>query len=553
MPDDSMSKEKWFWLFIVFWIAQSILTAVFTELYFDEAYYWMYAQFLDWGYFDHPPGVALMIWLGSFLGKTELAVRIVNILLMAASIWLIYKLTKPEKVVLFCLTIFSFLSLHISGFVSLPDTPFFFFALLFMLAYRRFLQEESAGNILFLGATAALMLYSKYHGSLVILFVVPSNPRLLLNLKFYLAGLVGILLFLPHAWWQVSHNFPSLQYHLVDRAASNYRFSHTLEYVAGNLPYHAGLVSVALFIASFFYKARNKWEKALQWNLYGTLLFFFFITFKGQRIEPNWTLFIIFPLIYLGFRRVENSSWQRSYGITAGIFAGIMLLLKVHLMHPLVVLKKDRVWDFHLNEAFARQVEAIAGEDALIVANDYKSASLLNFYTRKDYYISALNINSRANQYSIWQLDSLVCNTDIAYVNHHIEGPVVNRRMFKTAYVPLIPDVSSPAALALSAHTVSLGQDSLELHLAVTKEYGGSCTFSDSLLLEFRLYQKEGLPAVDTLPLPPEQISSGFHPYRLPVTAPEQLEKISVRVLSEKLEGGTNDYLLIDLDEVVKN
>ena len=543
-----MNKEKWFWLFILFWITQSILTAIFTELYFDEAYYWMYSQFLDWGYFDHPPGVALMIWLGSFLGKTELAVRMVNILLMAASIWLIYYFTKPEKIWLFCLTIFSFLSLHISGFVSLPDTPFFFFALLLMLAYKRFLYEESAGNILFLGATAAFMLYSKYHGSIVILFMVLSNPRLLLNLRFYLAGGVGILLFLPHVWWQVSHNFPSLQYHLVDRAASGYRFSHTLEYVAGNLPYHAGLVSVALFIASFFYKTRNKWEKALQWNLYGTLLFFFFITFKGQRIEPNWTLFIIFPLIYLGYRSVENAKWEKPYGITAGIFAAILLVLKVHLIHPFAVLKKDRVWDFHLNKSFARQVEAIAGEEAMIVANDYKSASLLNFYTNSDYYIPALNINSRANQYSIWQFDSLVCSTDIAYVNHHIEGPVVTRRMFKEAFVPIIPNSSSPAALDLSHKELLVKKDSLQIELVASREYGPACSFHDSLFLEFRLFPEEGLPTMDTLYLPKERIGTGYYPYKLPLKASEEVRKIGVRVLSKKLAGGTNDYLIIEME-----
>jgi hypothetical protein len=541
-----MSKAKWFWLFIAFWIAQSILTAVFTELYFDEAYYWMYSQFPDWGYFDHPPGVAIMIWLGSFLGKTELAVRIVNILLMAASIWIIYRMTKPGKILLFCLTVFSFLSLHISGFVSLPDTPFFFFALLFMLAYKYFLQKESAGNMLFLGAAAALMLYSKYHGSIVILFVVLSNPRLLLNLKFYLAGLVGILLFLPHIWWQVSHSFPSLQYHLVDRAASAYRFSHTLEYVAGNLPYHAGLVSIALFIASFFYKTSDKWEKALQWNLYGTLLFFFLITFKGQRIEPNWTLFIIFPLIYLGYRSVENSKWQRPYAITAGIFAGILLLLKVHLMFPLGVLKKDRVWDFHLSESFARQVEAIAG-DNMIVANDYKTASLLNFYTRKDYYIPALNISSRANQYSIWQFDSLVCNRDIAYVNNHIEGPVVTRQMFKKSYVATINELSAPTTLTLRSDTVFIKNDSLQISLAAIQQYAGACTFADTLLLEFRLFQEEGPPVIDSLPLPAERIGTGFHTYTLPAVAAKGLDKISVKVLSTKLRGGTNNFLLIDL------
>ena len=39
----------------------NLLQAHFTELIFDEAYYWHYAQNMAWGYFDHPPMVALMI------------------------------------------------------------------------------------------------------------------------------------------------------------------------------------------------------------------------------------------------------------------------------------------------------------------------------------------------------------------------------------------------------------------------------------------------------------------------------------------------------------
>src|SRR5262249_40494218 len=38
----------------------------------EEAYYWNYAQHLDWGYLDHPPMVAWLIWLStSIFGKSE--------------------------------------------------------------------------------------------------------------------------------------------------------------------------------------------------------------------------------------------------------------------------------------------------------------------------------------------------------------------------------------------------------------------------------------------------------------------------------------------------
>ena len=70
----------------IWWIF-NLLQAAFTELAHDEAYYYMFAQNLDWGYFDHPPMTALLIWLGSFIGG-ELGVRIFFTLLQPPFRWL---------------------------------------------------------------------------------------------------------------------------------------------------------------------------------------------------------------------------------------------------------------------------------------------------------------------------------------------------------------------------------------------------------------------------------------------------------------------------------
>jgi hypothetical protein len=538
-----MSNHRPFLLFLLFWFVQSLVTALNTELYFDEAYYWMYSRFLDWGYFDHPPSVAVMIWLGNFLGKTELAVRLVNILMMSGALGIIYFLVKPNNVVVFCLTLFSFLTFHLSGFVTLPDTPFFFFALVFMLAYRQFLRQASWWAVLALGASAALMLYSKYHGALVILFTVLSNPRLLTNYRFYLAGLVGVLLFLPHIIWQVNHDFPSLQYHLVDRGSS-YKISQTIDYLLGNVPYHGGLVSVALLIASFGYRAADRWERALQWNLYGTLLFFLLITFKGQYIEPNWTIFCTFPLVYLGYRSVEQARWFRTYRVIAAVFAGLLLLIKVHLITPLVNIKKDRVWDFHLSQNFAREVEERAG-GAMIVGNDYKAASLLNFYADQPYHIPALNVNGRANQYSIWRLDTLICNRRVAFVNQHLPGDTVTGRMYKTHNVTLIEQLTSPNLMMLRHGPLRADSALSEVIVTVAIQPDQDCAFDDRLSLEFTLLSSEAEPLVHQEPLALEQLTTDQE-YRIPVANPRTVDKVLVRVISAKLGGGTNRYLTID-------
>ena len=538
-----MRHHKVFIFFLLFWLIQSLIAAVSTELYFDEAYYWMYAQFLDWGYFDHPPAVAVMIWLGSFLGKNELSVRIVNVLLMTASLAIIYRAVKPSNPLIFCLTLFSFLIFHLSGFVALPDTPFLFFALLFMLAYKNFLASPSRWCWAQLGVAAALMLYSKYHGALVIVCVIGSNVRLLTNYRFYLAGATALILFSPHLWWQIHHDFPSLQYHLIDRAKP-YQINQTLEYLFGNIPFQGGLVSVALLIASFRYRATNRWEKALQWNLYGTLLFFFLVTFKGQFIEPNWTIFCAFPLLYLGYRGVETARWFGSYQVLACVFAAILLLLKIHLIYPLVYIKKDRVWDFHQNRRFVREVQALA-EGNLMVANDYKIASLLNFYAEVPYRIPSLNINKRANQYSIWPFDTLLCHQNVLFINQHLPGTLIERPLHKPETATELHSVTSPNLFELSEGTAVREKATITLSLVVASP---PCEYEDQLSLEI-VMQGDGTDQVirkelpESMDRPKERLT-----YRISPPQTKDINAILVRVISNKLGGGTHQRLAIKVD-----
>ena len=81
----------------------NLIQSGLTELIYDEAYYWYYAKTLAWGYFDHPPLVAFMIYLGTQLFDNELGVRLVSCIFSVGTyffLWLCIDNPKKDKYIL---------------------------------------------------------------------------------------------------------------------------------------------------------------------------------------------------------------------------------------------------------------------------------------------------------------------------------------------------------------------------------------------------------------------------------------------------------------------
>ena len=219
-------------LFYTLWGGLLFFQATFTELIDDEAYYWYYSKYLDWGYFDHPPMIALFIKFGSlFLGRIEFGVRLFVILANLITIYLWEKIIQPANIALYYFIVSSVAVLHFYGFVATPDAPLLLFSTLSFYFYRQFIENENLQKALFLGISAALMFLSKYHGVLLALMVLLSNLKLLKNRLFWIAlGITTICIF-PHFLWQINHDFPSVRYHLFGRSRMPYSIPFTLEYL----------------------------------------------------------------------------------------------------------------------------------------------------------------------------------------------------------------------------------------------------------------------------------------------------------------------------------
>src|SRR5688572_2466614 len=115
------------------WFAMNIIQAAATELLDDEAYYWIYSNFLDWGYYDHPPMTALLIKSGTWIFPGELGVRFMIVVVNTATLLVIQALLEKKNPLLFYGILMSLAVAQVGGIIAAPDLPLMFFAALFFL------------------------------------------------------------------------------------------------------------------------------------------------------------------------------------------------------------------------------------------------------------------------------------------------------------------------------------------------------------------------------------------------------------------------------------
>lgn len=421
------------------WIASSF------ELAHDEAYYWLYSQNLDWGYFDHPPVVGLIIKFFSFLPHSELTVRIGFILLqLLGCVLLIKSVPKTRQVVAACL-FFAFPLASFAGLLALPDLPLLFMTILYCVLLKRYLEKGDAYSVIGMSLAIPLLLYSKYHGILVIFFTILAIPKLLLRKDFYIITIVSILIFLPHVLWQYEHDFSTLRYHFFERPKVDFSLKRLLEYSVTQI-FLAGLFAgpIVWWIV-IKTKTQDDFSRAIKSISIGTF-FFFLISVMSKKFEANWTIFLAAPLILLS---APSGLWDRK-GIRIALFSSVVIVFagRILFVFDPSVVKIKRLKEFHGWESWAKTLDEKC--DQPIMANTYQIASKLSFYLQKP--VHALNYHSRKNQFDYWPQNKEYYPTDeVCYITDKkeflgepIENPEGKKMILVEGFKPSELKVNSP-------------------------------------------------------------------------------------------------------------
>ncbi len=398
----------------------NLVQSYFTELIFDEAYYWHYAQNLSFGYFDHPPMVAWFIALGSMIFDGNLGVRFVSCLLSVGTLLVLWKLIdhpkKNDYVPHFVVLVFSMPLLNAYGFLTLPDTPFLFFCGLFLLVYKHFIKKPSVGLAILLGLTMAALMYSKYHAVLVIVFVLLSNLKLLTNKFAWLAVAISLLAYAPHFVWLYEQDFISIRYHLFERRNNAYNFNkYTLGFIV-NLVAIFGLTFPWIYRSLFQTKAKDTFTKALLYLTYGVLIFFFISSFN-RRVQTQWIIAICIPLVVLVFNDMLANETSRKWIYRMGLLnVAILLFLRLGLVFENLF---PIHYESHGNKRWVQEIKDKVGDIPVVFENSYRLAPMYAYYAGSPTF-SLNNINYRQNQYTLDNTENTVQGKKVYYVSRYL-------------------------------------------------------------------------------------------------------------------------------------
>ncbi len=173
----------------------------------DEAYYAIWSFFPSFGYFDHSPSVAWVIWLGrSLFGESQFAVRsmfLIADLIVCAALYRLGDLLFADRrigaaaAIAYSVTV----GVLITFSVATPDGPSTLFWVLTLWAVAEFARGRNANWWLLAGAFAGLGLLSKYTvvflGAGLLFYLLTSRERLqwLKLWQVWAGGALALLLF----------------------------------------------------------------------------------------------------------------------------------------------------------------------------------------------------------------------------------------------------------------------------------------------------------------------------------------------------------------------
>lgn len=370
----------------VFWIAlvvKLVLTATL-PLTSDEAYYWVWSRHLQLSYYDHPPFVAWLFWLGDATRFFPGSVRWPGVVLGHATLGIWLRLLEPyldSRQRLYWLGL-ALLSPLVGGssLIVTPDLPLLFFYGLSLALFFVWRRSPNIPMSFAFGVALGLGFSSKYvmvlFGlSLVVVGIYSREVRrALLRRSPWLA--LGLIAATTPVWlWNYANHFASLKFQAAHGLGqTRWNPEWTLEYLASQV----GL----LFPPVLYWALRRSPRLPREFAVFAwtPLVFFLLATFRG-RAEANWPI-VAYPSAF-----ALAAAWipRNRIGLrsTLSLWAVALVAITACAFNQPNFTTKTKIQEFRQFEPLEK---AIAGGFAPLYARSYQMAAKLHFETGRPVY-----------------------------------------------------------------------------------------------------------------------------------------------------------------------
>ena len=398
-------------LTIVALVALRLVGAAWTPLTFDEAYYWTWSQHLSPGYYDHPPGVALVIRLGTMIaGNTEFGVRLVSILLALPMSFALYRtaaiLFGGQRVAAGATILLNVtLMAAVGTLIVTPDSPLLVASSFVLFFLAKVLETNRGAWWLAVGAAVGAALLSKYTALffgpaiLIWLLSVAKLRRWLISPWPYLGGIVALAIFSPVIFWNADHHWVSFIKQIGRSRIDGFNFAFIGELIPTQIAFATPLVFILGAMGLYAMSRRETGAlpaRVLISAVFWTIVVYFFWHSLHARVEANWFA-PVYPAFAIAAAVAAHLTWpvrgQRvvdfcvRWAPPTGVLMFVLLLVQANT-GLLTGFRRDATvrsvgvgWP-----QLAREIEAVRVRTGAtcVLAPDYGTTSWLAFYLPKD-------------------------------------------------------------------------------------------------------------------------------------------------------------------------
>lgn len=330
----------------------------FYEPHRDEFLYLAEGHHLAWGFMEVPPMLSVFAWLTHVFGDGIFWIKLwpslfgAGTFIIAGEIVLSLGGRAFALLLLFLPFIFgAYLRLF---FLFQPNTPEVFFWTMIAYSTVRFVQTQKNKFLYLLGVSIGLGMLSKYSVSIFVASVFigllfTRHRTIFLNKHFWLAMVIGFIIFLPNLIWQYIEKFPVV-YHMNELQRTQLQYVNPIHFLLDQLLMNFPCVFIwiaGLWYVSFLSKGKN--YRFIGWSY----LFVIVLLLIGH--GKNYYALGVYPVLFAfggvhleELTAIKRKGWRFIYVI-------VPILLGIYFIPLLLpVFRPDKLAHFYSKTNMAK-------------------------------------------------------------------------------------------------------------------------------------------------------------------------------------------------------